>query len=122
VKILYPAILLIIIVSCSSHNENEKIINSINQKLDTIEVQHNECTDCLDVLVLKGKITIPDSVKTIYPFPLRDILIAGRYSFKDIFEDNGDSRFMLIGYFNRFVNKVGYGKAPEFFIINYKKI
>jgi len=121
-KISYSAILLLIIISCSSNHDNGKSTNLINQKLDTIEVEHNECTDCLDVLVLKGKITIPDSVKSNYPFPVRDILITGRYSFKDIFEDKGDSRFMLIGYFNKIGYKVGYGKSPEFFVMNYKKI
>ena len=113
---------MIIIVSCSSNNDDGKSANLIHQKLDTIEVKHNECTDCLDVLVLKGKITIPDSIKSIYPFPLRDILITGKYSFKDIFEDKGDSKFMLIGYFNKIGYKAEYGKAPEFFVMNYKKI
>ena len=30
--------------------------------LDTLIVNHQECTGCLDAIILQGKITIPDSM------------------------------------------------------------
>jgi hypothetical protein len=119
-KIEYLAVLIILFTSCNYSNKSTSLDSS---KLDTIIVRHTECTDCLDVFVVEGKITIADSVKSVFPFPLKDLLIKGKNSsLKDIFEDNGDSKFLLIGYFYAIGNKLGYGKAPEFYVVKHEKL
>lgn len=91
-------------------------------KIDTLLIQHDECTECLDGYILTGQITYPDSMKAMYN-DRKDIKLAGSSPYED--ESVGSSiyhyKILITGFLCRIDSGNAIGQVPVFYVIDWKK-
>lgn len=117
----------IFISSCHEYHislENKKAFKQRkNEPSYTIIVEHHECTECLDAIMMDGKVGVPDDLKSILGDTLggSDILLVGNFPHDLInnttlfYEHHSFKiRGKIIGMGNAFVFPTG--KAPQFYV------
>jgi hypothetical protein len=108
------------ITKCHSEGTRSAHINGI----DTLIVTHQECTECLDAYVVKGKITLPDNVDTSLIFRKLDINLTGNSPFKNLKVGNPrfEGNFEIVGKFNHIDTINPVGSVIAFKVISWKKL
>ena len=121
-KTLFALTIFLFFIGCDSLKSNKENPKNI---LDTIIVSHDECTGCLDALIINGKITIPDSIASLIRNPEPDaIMLSGEAPYKGA--EAGDEilskKVSIIGYFSKVDSNNSSGIVPVFFVKEWHRL
>lgn len=105
--------------------ENE-FKNRQQQKNDTLIVSHHECTECLDLYIDKGKLTIPSDIfKELKMLSDKDIKVCGHFPMDLIdpttFNFDPNQKFKIIGKVIKADTANAIGTVPLFYVDNWTK-
>ena len=104
--------------SCKNSNPPIKPpVDKISNKIDTLIVEHDECTECLDAYILEGTLNVPDSIGRHYPS--KDIYLEGNDPYKD--EDTRREKVQMYGYVVK-ADRGPRGKGLFFWVLDWKII
>jgi len=119
------------LISCGHKYETSKELEKefekrVNQKSDTLIVGHDECTECLDLYISQGKLTIPNDVKLNSSFfSDRDFNVCGKFPMDLIdnstFNFDPYLSFKIIGKVIKADTTNGIGSVPLFYVDSWTK-
>lgn len=130
--IIISSIVLLQLISCGySYNTSSDYIRAYNlikhEKSDTLKVTHTEFTECSDLYVLEGRLSVTaknDSISTYNSH--RDIKVCGQFplDFIDVqsWKYQGGAKFTIIGKVIMIDTADGIGSIPVFFVEEWSKI
>ncbi len=108
--------------SISLKNEYQKLSR---EKLDPLTTIFMSCTECLDLYIESGKLTIQDKFKNYPISEFTDLKICGNFpmDFIDInsFNYQSDTKFIITGKIIRLDSTNAIGLVPVFYIEKWKK-
>lgn len=94
-------------------------IDKISTKIDTLLVEHSECTECADAYIVEGILSIPDSIrKTLYSD--KDIFLEGNNPYKN--GKNLNKKIKINGYVIKVDSVNSNGKALSFWVLTWNII
>jgi hypothetical protein len=103
--------------SCKNSKPPEPPKDRISNKIDTLIVEHDECTECLDAYILEGTLNVPDSIGRHYPG--KDIYLEGNDPFKN--GENLQEKIKMYGYVVK-ADRGPRGKGLFFWVLDWKII
>ena len=118
-------------ISCGhSYETSKELDNEFNKradkKNDTLIVGHDECTECLELYISQGKLTIPNDIKlNLNFFSGKDLNVCGNFP-KDLIDNSAfnfdpNLSFRIIGKVIKADTTNGIGSVPLFYVDSWKQ-
>lgn len=122
---------LCILTSCTHRYKIDPIFKATYEKIlrqdDTLICQFQSCTDCLDLYILKGAITVPQELSRPHCNDgTRDIKVCGNFPMDLIditsFNFRSDIKFRITGKVVSIDKDNAIGEVPLFYVSTWKKL
>lgn len=130
-KILFlPLIPCFLLASCMHEYRNSNSLEKRYSELkdlpnDTLVTVFQSCTECLDLVVVEGEVSLSDEFRYSFKTPVRDIKVCGNFPLDVIdmssFNFKSGQHFKIIGRVIG-VDSTAMGKAPLFYVEQYLSI